>query len=237
MEKSRQQKRQEMRKGKKQGNDLWIYAVIAVVLVAIIGVCVYFAADWDKNEEIPNNQEVQETPEFDKEPQVEGEHDQVVFTMENGESFTVELYHEYAPQTVENFTRLVKEGFYDGLTFHRVVEGFMAQGGDPEGNGSGGSAQNILGEFYSNGFIKNTLSHQRGIISMARKDDPNSASSQFFICYDDASFLDGDYAAFGKVIEGMETVDNFLNVERELNEIGEEAAPVTPIVIEKAVIK
>lgn len=138
----------------------------------------------------------------------------VQVTMEKGGSFMIELMPEYAPKTVENFEKLVKEGFYDGLTFHRVIDGFMAQGGDPLGNGMGGSEENIFGEFSGNGFLQNTLSHQRGVISMARSANPNSASSQFFICYDDASFLDGQYAAFGKVTEGMEVVDGFLSVKR-----------------------
>ena len=112
-----------------------------------------------------------------------------------------------APKTVENFIKLAEEGFYDGLTFHRIIDGFMIQGGDPDGNGSGGSDTNIKGEFSSNGH-KNDISHIRGVISMARSNDPNSASSQFFICHDDASSsLDGSYAAFGYVVEGMSVVD------------------------------
>lgn len=158
----------------------------------------------------------------------------VKFTMENGGSFVIELYPHYAPETVNNFKKLVNAGFYDGLTFHRVVEGFMAQGGDPEGSGMGGSAETITGEFALNGFSQNTLSHTRGVISMARSQEYDSASSQFFICYDDASFLDGQYAAFGMVIEGMEVVDAFLEVERRYNSMGELASPVDPIVIEKA---
>ena len=129
-------------------------------------------------------------------------------------TFTITLYPEYAPITCENFEKLVNDGFYNGLTFHRVVEDFMAQGGDPNGNGTGGSDSNIKGEFLQNG-VDNKLSHTRGVVSMARSQDPDSASSQFFICYtDDCSFLDGQYAAFGKVTEGMEVVDSFLNVER-----------------------
>ncbi len=159
----------------------------------------------------------------------------VKFTMENGGSFIIELYPQYAPETVENFKNLVATGFYDGLTFHRVVEGFMAQGGDPEGTGYGGSEKTIKGEFRLNDFIGNTLSHTRGVVSMARSQDYDSASSQFFICYDDASFLDGQYAAFGKVIEGMEVVDAFLEIERRYS--GRElSVPVEPIVIESAVI-
>lgn len=161
-------------------------------------------------------------------------HTKVKFTMENGGEFIVELYPEFAPKTVENFVKLVRKGFYNGLTFHRVVEDFMAQGGDPEGIGMGGSDEEIYGEFISNGFTQNTLSHQRGVISMARSSDPNSASSQFFICYGDASFLDGSYAAFGKVTEGMEIVDEFLEVERVYGSDGALSKPVEPIVIEKA---
>ena len=131
----------------------------------------------------------------------------VKITMESGDAITLELYPEIAPITVENFVSLVKEGFYNGLIFHRVIAGFMIQGGDPLGSGFGGSDKNIKGEFKLNG-IKNDLSHERGVISMARSQDPNSASSQFFICHADATFLDGQYAAFGRVIEGMETVDD-----------------------------
>ena len=245
MAKSRQQIRQEQRKGvKKTDSRWWIYAVIAVALVAVIGVMVYFAVKPENSYSTSTNGENTETETavqneseqvvYHKEPQVEGEHEKAVFRMENGEEFTVELYPEYAPETVENFKKLVNEGFYNGVTFHRVVEGFMAQGGDPEGTGMGGSSETVKGEFTSNGFEKNLLSHQKGIISMARSNDPNSASSQFFICYDDASFLDGNYAAFGKVVSGMETVENFLKVEREMNEMGEEAIPKTPIVIKTA---
>ncbi len=159
----------------------------------------------------------------------------VKFTMENGSTFVVELYPEYAPKTVENFVNLVSDGFYDGITFHRVIDGFMAQGGDPEGTGFGGSEEKIEGEFALNGHKENTLSHTRGVISMARSlNDYNSASSQFFICYEDSTFLDGQYAAFGMVVEGMETVDSFLDVERTLGSDNQISSPVTPIIIEKA---
>lgn len=164
------------------------------------------------------------------------EHTKVLFTMESGDTFTIELYPEYAPETCENFIKLVKEGFYDGLTFHRVVEDFMAQGGDPNGDGTGGSSETIKGEFSQNGFTQNTLSHERGVVSMARSNDYDSASSQFFICYADCSFLDGQYAAFGKVVDGMDTVDGFLDVERTTGSDGAESSPVTPIVIESATI-
>ena len=119
---------------------------------------------------------------------------------------TGELYPEIAPISCENFEKLANSNFYDGLIFHRVIPGFMIQGGDPKGNGTGGSGKNIKGEFSSNG-IQNTLSHVRGVLSMARANDPNSASSQFFIMHEDALYLDGQYAAFGAVTEGIEIVD------------------------------
>jgi len=130
----------------------------------------------------------------------------VQIEMENGGKIVVELYPDKAPITVENFLSLVKAGFYNGLIFHRVIENFMIQGGDPLGIGTGGSGKNIKGEFSANG-VKNDLSHERGVLSMARAQNPNSASSQFFICHADAKYLDGQYAAFGKVIEGMDVVD------------------------------
>ena len=130
----------------------------------------------------------------------------VVIEMENGAKIELELYPEHAPITVKNFEKLVAEGFYDGLTFHRIIPGFMIQGGDPLGNGMGGSENKIKGEFSSNGH-KNPIKHERGVISMARAYDKNSASSQFFIMHSDAPHLDGEYAAFGKVVSGIETVD------------------------------
>ncbi len=135
----------------------------------------------------------------------------IEITMKDGGVIKLELYPEKAPKTVANFEKLVGEGFYDGLTFHRVISGFMIQGGDPLGNGMGGSDENIPGEFAANGF-PNPIHHERGVISMARAQDPNSASSQFFIMHADGFFLDGQYAAFGKVVEGMETVDKIAAV-------------------------
>ena len=126
--------------------------------------------------------------------------------MEDGKKMTAELYPDKAPNTVNNFISLANKGFYDGLTFHRIIEGFMIQGGDPNGNGTGGSEQTIQGEFRENG-VDNNLSHTRGAISMARSQDYNSASSQFFIVHEDSTFLDGSYAVFGYVTEGMEVVD------------------------------
>ncbi|MFJ7182660.1 peptidylprolyl isomerase [Lysinibacillus xylanilyticus] len=138
----------------------------------------------------------------------------VTITMSNDEKIVIELEPSTAPNTVANFISLVKKGFYDGLIFHRVIPDFMIQGGDPSGNGTGGPDYSIEGEFSSNGF-KNDLKHERGVISMARSQDPNSAGSQFFIMVNEASHLDGDYAAFGKVIEGMETVDAIVAAERD----------------------
>ncbi len=130
----------------------------------------------------------------------------VVFELENGKKIKAELYPEFAPITVANFEKLIKEGFYDGLIFHRVIPGFMIQGGCPEGTGMGGPKERIKGEFLANG-IPNDLKHTRGVLSMARTADPNSAGSQFFIMHADAPHLDGQYAAFGKVVEGMDAVD------------------------------
>ena len=132
--------------------------------------------------------------------------DLVMITMESGKSIVVKLDPENAPITVANFQKLVAAGFYNGLIFHRVIAGFMVQGGDPTGTGMSGSKEKIKGEFLMNG-VRNTLSHKRGVISMARTNDPNSASSQFFICHADATFLDGQYAAFGAVVEGLDAVD------------------------------
>ena len=135
----------------------------------------------------------------------------ILITMENGDEIKAELYPEAAPKTVENFLKLVDEKFYDGLIFHRVIKGFMIQGGDPTGTGMGSSKDTIVGEFRANGF-QNDLAHTRGVLSMARTNMPNSASSQFFIMHQDAPHLDGQYAAFGKVIEGMEAVDKIASV-------------------------
>ncbi|MDE5737193.1 MAG: peptidylprolyl isomerase [Oscillospiraceae bacterium] len=144
----------------------------------------------------------------------------------------ITLYPDIAPITCENFENLVSEGFYNGLTFHRVVDDFMAQGGDPQGTGMGGSENTIKGEFSSNG-VDNNLSHQRGVISMARSQMNDSASSQFFICYTDCSFLDGNYAAFGEVTQGMEVVDKFLEVPRSLGSDSAISSPNSPITMKE----
>lgn len=137
--------------------------------------------------------------------------------MENGGIIDIELYEDKAPITCANFKKLVERGFYDGLIFHRVIAGFMIQGGDPTGTGCGGSEENIKGEFLANG-IKNEISHVRGVISMARSQNMNSASSQFFIMHADGKFLDGQYAAFGKVVSGIEVVDEIAGVKTDFRD-------------------
>ena len=151
--------------------------------------------------------------------------------MENGKKIKIELYPDKAPITVANFEKLVGEGFYNGLIFHRVISGFMIQGGDPLGTGTGGSKNKIKGEFRSNG-VQNDLKHTRGVISMARSANPDSASSQFFIMHKDAPHLDGQYAAFGKVVEGIEVVDEIASVQTDFRD-----KPVTPQVMKSVTIE
>ena len=146
----------------------------------------------------------------------------------------IQLRPDVAPITVENFESLVSSGFYDGLTFHRVYSGFMIQGGDPDGNGTGGSGKTIKGEFSAND-VNNTLSHKRGVVSMARSSSYNSASSQFFICHADSTFLDGNYAAFGEVVSGMDVVDGIAGTAVVSNG-SEVSKPVTAPVIVKATL-
>lgn len=141
----------------------------------------------------------------------------ITIQMENGKEIKLKLYPDQAPKTAENFIKLVKDGFYDGLIFHRVIKGFMIQGGCPLGNGTGGPGYTIKGEFAANG-VRNDISHQRGVISMARTQDPDTAGSQFFIMHEAGEFLDGQYAAFGKVIEGMDVVDEIANTATDIND-------------------
>ena len=141
----------------------------------------------------------------------------VTFTMENGDTMKAELYPEVAPNTVNNFISLVKKGFYDGLIFHRIISGFMIQGGDPDGTGMGGPGYSIKGEFSYNG-VDNNLKHSRGVLSMARAQHPDSAGSQFFIMHANAPHLDGQYAAFGKLIEGEDVLDSIASVDTDWND-------------------
>ena len=141
----------------------------------------------------------------------------ITIEMENGDKMVAELYPEIAPNTVNNFISLASKGFYDGLIFHRCIKGFMIQGGDPQGTGMGGPGYSIKGEFSSNGF-KNELKHERGVLSMARAMNPNSAGSQFFIMHVDYPYLDGQYATFGRIIEGIEAVDKIANERTDRND-------------------
>ena len=154
----------------------------------------------------------------------------VKIEMADGKTMLIELYPDKAPITVANFKKLVSEGFYDGIIFHRVISGFMIQGGDPEGTGMGGSKDTIKGEFAQNG-VNNDLKHERGVISMARTMVPDSASSQFFICHQAAPHLDGAYAAFGKVVEGIEVVDAIASVETDYND-----KPLKDVVMKKVTL-
>ncbi len=142
----------------------------------------------------------------------------VTFEMQNGKTFKAELYPDKAPNTVNNFLSLVNKGYYNGLIFHRVISGFMIQGGDPTGTGMGDPGYHIKGEFAGNGFKQNDISHVRGVLSMARAQNPNSAGSQFFVMHEEADYLDGQYAAFGKVFEGLETVDAIANTKTDWND-------------------
>lgn len=154
----------------------------------------------------------------------------VIIEMENGDVMKGELYPEIAPITVANFEKLAGEGFYDGLTFHRVIPGFMIQGGCPLGNGTGGPDYSIKGEFAANG-VKNDLKHTRGVLSMARAMDPNSAGSQFFIMVEDAPHLDGQYAAFGKITDGLDAADRIVNVKRDWSDCPREKQIIKTISI------
>ncbi len=160
----------------------------------------------------PKGEQTTEQPEMEGTTMSNGENPIVTITMQNGGVIKIELYPDIAPNTVNNFISLVQDGFYDGLIFHRVIPGFMIQGGDPEGMGYGGPGYSIAGEFSYNGF-DNELAHTRGVISMARSSSPDSAGSQFFIMVEDAPHLDGQYAAFGKVIEGLDVVDEIVSVD------------------------
>lgn len=155
----------------------------------------------------------------------------VIIELENGKKIKIELYPDIAPISCKNFEKLVKSGFYDGLTFHRVIPGFMIQGGCPNGTGTGGPGWNIKGEFSSNG-VKNNLKHTRGVLSMARSMMPDSAGSQFFIMHDDAPHLDGQYAAFGKVIEGMDAVDEIAETATDFRD-----KPLKPQIMKKVTVE
>ncbi|MBE5966254.1 MAG: peptidylprolyl isomerase [Lachnospiraceae bacterium] len=155
----------------------------------------------------------------------------VTIKMQNGDTMKLELYPAIAPNTVNNFISLVRKGFYDGLTFHRIIRGFMIQGGDPDGNGMGGPGYSIKGEFTYNNFM-NDLKHEAGVISMARSQHPNSAGSQFFIMHKDSPHLDGSYAAFGKVTEGMDVVNKIAETKTNYSDV-----PLEPQIMEKVTVE
>ena len=167
-------------------------------------------------------------PAANEESQGVGTHHAEIEIQDYG-TITVELDGDAAPITVQNFMDLANDGFYDGLTFHRIISGFMMQGGDPNGNGTGGSENTIKGEFSANG-VENTLSHTRGAISMARTQDPDSASSQFFICHADSTFLDGQYACFGYVTDGMDVVDAVCEAAQPTDDNGTIPADQQPVI-------
>lgn len=230
---------------KNTNNNKILIALIAVLAVVLIAVVAIIAGSGSSKPSVDNTTTSQSSQSGNDEisatdsqvanvPEpleiTDTERTNVKVEMADGQTFSICVYPDVAPQSAQNFLNLVREGFYDGLTFHRVIEGFMAQGGDPEGTGMGGSDRNIVGEFSANGH-ENTLSHKRGVVSMARSNDFNSASSQFFICYDDASFLDGQYAAFGEVTEGMEVVDTFLSAGTDEND-----KPLKDVVIAKMTV-
>ncbi len=180
-----------------------------ILLAAFTAGCGSKEADTQKQSDTGTAELAQEKIDGDSEEEEkdsQGELHHVEIDIADYGTIALELDADTAPITVENFLKLAEEGFYDGLTFHRIISGFMIQGGDPEGNGTGGSEETIKGEFSQNG-IENDISHVRGVISMARSNDPDSASSQFFIVHEDSTFLDGEYAAFGRVTDGMEVVD------------------------------
>ena len=198
-----------------------ICAIIAIIIavVMIVVAAVSMMGGGDSSASFSDASSVDKTVSYaDTSYEVKEEYTYVQIEMEDGGKIVLELYPETAPITVANFVKLVKDGFYDGLIFHRVIEGFMIQGGDPEGTGLGGSPETIFGEFSENGF-DNPLKHDRGVISMARKSMPlDSASSQFFIVHANSPFLDGKYAAFGRVVSGMDVVDAIAAVDTDGND-------------------
>jgi peptidyl-prolyl cis-trans isomerase B (cyclophilin B) len=188
------------------------YLLITILLIFLLAACNNDAQpDEEQNEDANTPDETEEQTDY---PNDVEENPIVTIEVEDKEPIVIELYPEIAPNTVANFVSLVEQGFYDGLIFHRVIPGFMIQGGDPDGVGTGGPGYSIAGEFSSNGF-ENTLAHEAGVLSMARSQAPDSAGSQFFLMTEHSPHLDGDYAGFGQVIEGMETVEEIVSTERD----------------------
>lgn len=215
----------------KQKNKLMLALVSMMTLLLILSGC---GQDENRNASDNNSNasgtSTTETPSTEEPvakkvvPDPEASHPIVTIEMDSGKTIKLELYPEVAPNTVNNFISLVKKGFYDGVIFHRVIPGFMIQGGDPDGTGAGGPGYSIAGEFTSNGF-QNDLEHTRGVLSMARTGEPDSAGSQFFIMHADYPSLDTQYAAFGKVIEGIEVVDEIATLPTGANDRPNEPLP------------
>ena len=229
--------------------------IISLILVSVL--CLFCFASCKEDDKSPytsniynydnSNEETAETTEKTTidhgeyvAPTVEtkgtGKFPKIKITVKNYGEINLTLNDEQAPITVANFTKLVKQGFYDGLTFHRIMQGFMIQGGDPEGTGMGDSDEKIKGEFLQNG-VENTISHKRGVISMARSNDPDSASSQFFICDADSVFLDGQYAAFGYVTSGIEVVDKIAADANPTDNNGTISAAEQPVIEKIEIVK
>ena len=201
-----------MRKMKRKKNILLICSIFIIGLFALIGCGNSSTTEQGKeNTEKTQKKSEQETKETNENLPI------VTMKIKDYGTIELELYPEVAPNTVNNFISLANSGFYDGLTFHRVIKGFMIQGGDPDGVGTGGPGYSIVGEFTSNGFA-NSLKHTKGVISMARSKNPDSAGSQFFIMVEDAPHLDGQYASFGKLIEGLEVADKIVNTKRDYSD-------------------
>ena len=210
-----------------QNNTIRKAVFLAVMLTMVLALC-----GCGKTQTAQSTQPAAESAKTAVEPFTKIRHAEI--TVKDYGTIKLELDEGTAPITVENFIKLAKDGFYDGLTFHRIMDGFMIQGGDPLGNGTGGSKDKIKGEFTSNG-VNNPISHVKGVISMARANDPNSASSQFFITVADSTFLDGSYAAFGRVTEGQEIADQIAKDAKPVDNNGTIPASAQPV-IEKIMI-
>jgi peptidyl-prolyl cis-trans isomerase B (cyclophilin B) len=209
-----------------------IFPMMLLIIFTLTGCGKTPAAETKQNSTPPSTaQKPANTPDPNYKSQYSGKKPVVTIEMEDGSKIKAELYPDIAPKTVDNFVSLIQKNFYDGLIFHRVIPGFMIQGGDPNGVGTGGPGYNIAGEFTNNGF-KNDLKHTRGVLSMARSKTPNSAGSQFFIMVKDNPSLDKDYASFGKVTEGMETVDKIVNVKRDQNDKPEVPQKMKKVTVE-----
>src|SRR5690625_259672 len=213
-----------------KNKGLLLCMALLLLIVVLVG-CQSDTNDEGQDEEVAEGEATDSDEEDSTKHEPTGKTPIFTLTMENGEEVIIELYPDIAPNTVNNFISLVDEGFYDGLTFHRVVPGFMIQGGDPEGTGMGGPGYSIKGEFSNNGF-ENELIHERGVLSMARSQDADSAGSQFFIMTEESPHLDSDYAGFGKVVEGMETVDEIVSVDRDKQDMPEEDQIIESMTVE-----